>query len=340
MKDLYYTLPILAGIALSIILGLLVYGLSSLLDRFNRIYSPNVDADCVIKHPNTLSHLFIWSLYISHQVFHWSMLYYAQNYLKQSSRKIHPFHYWMAGMNLVFVLLHLIQTHVTYDGLVCSHLIHDHSLLWILWFILALSIHIVESDRRGFFLCYSFFHSPKLVKFAKKTLWLLFSAVILFNFWNYPLDVNHNSGLVVQVLELFFIAYSCLARTSFHENKYWLLWLEISAMQFGYPVILRWVPIQKLVPVLSISIITALTCLLTIVISKLHELSFRKPFKMLIEFVLLAGLCFVCDEMVFISILYFTNVLFCTLLSIVFSLICLILKLMYPFLGLLMRLYR
>ena len=84
-------------------------------------------------------------LYILHQMAHWAMLYYAQTRLKCSHKLQQPFHYWMAGMNLVYVLLYISKPYLFPDN-------SSYRLSWELplivlglsyWFLIAKSI-VVE----------------------------------------------------------------------------------------------------------------------------------------------------------------------------------------------------
>ena len=304
-------LPLLIGVVIICILfGLLVYFFSGFLDKFQRV---SYKEGMILKHQGTWSCVIVWSLYICHQVFNWSMLFYAQFYL-ETSHKLQPFHYWMAGVNLLFVQLHLAQSHITYDGLACKVPFGTSESL----FYLSIFIHIAESDRRGLFFYASFYSSSGLVKLAKKILPFFFSTVILFSFWHHPLEATIPL-LVRLVFELIFIIYSCLIKTPYFENKYWMLFLELLVnafiVSFKFPNSRLYDTVMSLIFV----------CQLVFVVSRMHQLPIRKKFKMVLDVVVIA--CFFCvytqvsfTDGVSVVILYYTNVVTVTGLVLVIKL--------------------
>ena len=265
-NEVYNTLPFLVGVVISTLVALLVHSLSGFLDKFPRVFKDHFYDIKILKHPDTWSCSLVWSLYICHQVFHWSMLLYARCYLR-TSHKLQPFHYWMAGVNLLFILLHLAQTHLTYDGLACNK---NDAFLHVLF--LSMLIHIAESDRRGLFFCNSFYSaSSRLRKLAKEVLPFYFSMVILFSFWHHPLDGT--PVLIARlVFELIFIVYSCLVRTLLFENKYWMLFLEL--LMLGFMTLLLDLPDLRtvVVPLLFVS-------QLVFVISAMHKATSEESFQ-------------------------------------------------------------
>ena len=55
-----------------------------------------------------------WGGYILHQVSLWALIYYAQERANKYSDKLHPVNIVALMVNAVFVLLHLLQTHLFY----------------------------------------------------------------------------------------------------------------------------------------------------------------------------------------------------------------------------------
>ena len=185
----------------------------------------------VLPEPTTTTRLTAWSLYLCHQVLHWAMLYYGQNYVNYS-HSLQPFHYWMAGMNFLFIGLHLLSTHTTYDGLAQdTHIVSALGavaimLIWVL---------LMENNRRGLFFGYSIPFPKDLIQFSRKYHGYYFSWAIVYNFWYHPMEGTfpHLSGLLYKFI---LMTQSCLFMTPIHYNKYWTCALEFIVLVHGTSV--------------------------------------------------------------------------------------------------------
>ena len=197
-------------------------------------------------------------------------------------------------------------------------------------------IHIAESGRKGLFFCDSLFYSSSgLVKLAKEILPFCFSTVILLSFWHHPLD-GTSFLLVRLVFELFFIAHSCLIRTPFFENKYWMLFLELLVIAFSvsfeYPIsrLKNEYPISRLKNDSLMSFM--FVCQLVFVVSTMHKLVMRTFFKMILDFVVIVCFCYVLvgyTDGVAILILYYINVIVTTGLLLIIYVIKYLLPILY-----------
>ena len=190
-----------------------------------------------LSEPTFYTRLSAWSLYACHQLLHLAMVYYGQGRLKYS-HSLRPFHYWMATMNFIFILLHLVQTHTTYDSLAQdTHILSALGsvavmLIWVL---------LMENYKRGIFFGHPFPFSHDLIKFARKYHGYYFSWAIIYNFWYHPMEgtLPHISGLFYKFLLL---VQSCLFMTPIHYNKYWTLTLEVAVLVHGTVVALITIP--------------------------------------------------------------------------------------------------
>ena len=142
--------------------------------------------------------------------------------------KLQPFHFWMAGINLVFVLLYVAQSHLFPDKI--SYDLPNELPLVVLglsWWIL-----IAKSCGRGLIFGYSISYSQSIAEVAETSLPYYFSFVVLFNFWYKPFVDIYGYFFVRLVVELIFIAHSCLIQTHFYKNKYWTLLLEVMVLPY------------------------------------------------------------------------------------------------------------
>ena len=218
------------GLSICVLLVLLVRAVS---DRLAAVpHLPDAGAMWyywILPEPTILTRLTVWLLYLSHQVLHWAMVYHGQKSVKYS-HALRPFNYWMVGMNMFFVVLHLLQTHTTYDGLAqdAQHILAALGpvtvmLIWVL---------LMENNRRGMFFGYALPLSKDLVEFSRKYHGYYFSWAIVYNFWYHPMEgtMAHLSGLLYK---FFLLTQSCLIMTPIHRNKYWTTALEFMVILHG-----------------------------------------------------------------------------------------------------------
>ena len=103
-----------AGIAVSFFLTFLIYALSYRLESV--LHFPDRGKlwyYWVLKEPTFWARFSVWSLYLCHQFAHWACIYYGQNHITKTTTKLQPIHYISLAVNLLFSVLHVIQTHVT-----------------------------------------------------------------------------------------------------------------------------------------------------------------------------------------------------------------------------------
>lgn len=183
----------------------------------------------VLPEPTITTRLTVWVLYMSHQLLHLVSVYYGQHYYNNYSHSLRPLHYWMAGMNFVFVLLHILQSHITYDGLA-----QDLPLIPVLGFagMALLWVLLMENNRRGLFFGYQIPFSENLIQFSRKYHPYYFSLAFVAVFWFHPMEGTwqHLSGLLYTLV---FLLQSCLFFTPMHCKKYWTCSVEVMVIIHG-----------------------------------------------------------------------------------------------------------
>ena len=248
----------LIGVATSVLLALLIYvSIGSLLK--DNSFSLE---DGFFFFTQPLHMLVSQPLYILHQLAHWAMVYYAHTHLK-CSHKLQPFHYWMAGMNLVFVLLYIAQPYLFPDK-ISYHLSYELPLVMLglsYWFLIA------KSSGRGLIFGY-FVPKQGIAEVAETSLPYYFSFAVLLNFWYKPFLDIYRFFFVRLVVELIFITYSCLIQKHIHENKHWSLLLEL--MVLPHTLIIFSFPAPDQETILIFSLVFAVV----FAISQMHGLNF------------------------------------------------------------------
>ena len=177
----------------------------------------------VLPNPTAVTRLSAWGLYACHQIAHWGLIYYAQTHIKKTTSKLHPVNYAALAVNLFFSLLHLVQTHVFYDGLAQDT--HEVSpqvsvvimLIWVL---------LMENYTRGMIVGYPLPLSKELIHFARKYHGYYFSWAVVYTFWYHPMETT--PGHLIGFLYTFLLLLQgSLFFTRIHLNSWWKLCLEL-----------------------------------------------------------------------------------------------------------------
>ena len=147
-------LALIVGIVASFLLALVIYvSVWSFLKpssfHLNTLSEINL---YLVKNPQVL----VSSLYVFHYPIHYAMTYYAQTRLR-CSNSLQPFHYWMVGMNFVFVMLH-VRCSVSSSTLLYRDAI-DLNLSTVFLYVLIVT---AKSTRRGLVFGYSIPYTLKM----------------------------------------------------------------------------------------------------------------------------------------------------------------------------------
>jgi hypothetical protein len=170
----------------------------------------------------------VWSFYLAHQFSLWGAIYWAQKNLIHLRAKpttgLTRYNLVALIINLAFILLHLIQTHVWFDGLAQDVPIWTSQGSVIVMLVIIL---IIENPRRGLFL------GKKMGKpmtasvsgFFRRSHPYIIGWAIVYTFWFHPMayDPQLVSGFFYMFLLFTQIS---LAYTVVHINKGWIVLLE------------------------------------------------------------------------------------------------------------------
>ena len=170
-----------------------------------------------------------WGLYAIHQVILWRLIYHAQTRVKKYATGLHPVNVWALGVNAFFIVLHLIQTHLWYDGIAqdMSSFTSQGSVVLMLCAIL-----VMENKRRGMFFSARAPLSERVVAFARKYHGYLFSWAVVYTFWFHPM-VSTPGHLVGFFYMFMLMMQGSLFLTRIHVNKWWTLTQEVTVLFHG-----------------------------------------------------------------------------------------------------------
>jgi len=172
--------------------------------------------------PTPITRLVVWSGYLLHNILAWTILYLAQRQKPNYSQQLRWFNWAMAIVNMVFIVLHILQTQYFFDGLAqdVPELTAFGSVALMLIVILML-----ETPRRGLLLGKKVKFQQRFIEILRRYHGYLFSWAIIYTFWYHPTEGT--AGHLMGFFYMFMLfAQSSLFFNRTHVNKWWKFGLE------------------------------------------------------------------------------------------------------------------
>lgn len=179
--------------------------------------------------PTVWTRLSVWGLYLLHQVTAWGLIYYGQTRVRKYSAGLQPINLVALATTAVFIVLHLIQTHVWYDGLAQDVSIFSSQgsvivlLVWVL---------LMENNRRGMFWGKKLPLGQEVVRWARTYHGYFFAWAAIYTFWYHPM-VSTPGHLIGFIYMFLLLLQGSLMYTRVHVNRYWTLALEFMVLIHG-----------------------------------------------------------------------------------------------------------
>lgn len=217
------SLLFLVAVFVSILLTVGIWLLDPLLDRFPHL--PDQGPSWYywkLPQPEVLSRITGWTGYILHQLFVWLCVC-AFIKSKSSGGKVMKINIIALTGNLFFILLHLLQTHLFYDGLAQDVPIwtSQYSVIGMLMIILIMLV-----PRRGIFFGKMRTLPDKIRGFFRQYHGYYISWALVFTFWFHPMDGDGQLLLGFFYMFLLFLQFS-FAGTYIHFKISWITLLEV-----------------------------------------------------------------------------------------------------------------
>lgn len=170
-----------------------------------------------------------WGGYMLHQVAIWGLIYYAQKTKIKYTSGLHRLNIAAFAVNAIFIVLHLLQTQLFYDGLAQDVSIWSSQASVVLMLIMIL---LMENQRRGLFFGKKVGFLKESARVARKYHGYIFAWGIIYTFWYHPMEttVGHLMGFLYT---FFLLVQGSLMFTRAHLNKWWTFVLEISVLVHG-----------------------------------------------------------------------------------------------------------
>lgn len=218
------------GILSSLFFVGLIWQLGPLLDKIQ--LAPDQGASWYywkLPNPTFWSRATAWGFYLAHQFTFWGLIYYAQTRVKKYSIKLHTINYIALGVNALFILLRVVQTHLWYDGLAQDVSIWSSQssvailLVWIL---------LMENNRRGMAFGKPLPISKEIIRFARKYHGYFFAWATVYTFWYHPTIAT--SGHLIGFFYMFLLLLQgSLFFTRIHTNRWWTFFQEATVLIHG-----------------------------------------------------------------------------------------------------------
>jgi hypothetical protein len=170
-----------------------------------------------------------WGLYLVHQLTAWGLIFYAQKYVRRYSTGLKPVNIVALASTAFFIVLHLIQTHIWYDGLAqdVSVFSSQNSVIVLLVWVL-----LMENSRRGMFFGKKLPISKEINRWARTYHGYFFAWATIYTFWFHPL-VSTPGHLIGFLYMFFLLLQGSLMYTKVHKNRYWTFTMEILVLVHG-----------------------------------------------------------------------------------------------------------
>jgi uncharacterized membrane protein YhdT len=179
--------------------------------------------------PNAVARLTAWGLYLAHNIIAWVIIFLAQREKPKFDHGLRWFNWAMIVTNLVFIVLHIIQSQLWYDGLAqdVPEITALASVAVMLMFII-----ILETPRRGLILGKKVKFQQQFMKIVREYHGYFFTWATIYTFWYHPTEGTwgHLAGFFYMFM---LFVQSALIFNRAHLNKWWTLTLEVFVLFHG-----------------------------------------------------------------------------------------------------------
>jgi hypothetical protein len=179
--------------------------------------------------PTVWSRLSAWTGYLLHQVTLWGLIWWAQRERPAYTGGLHRFNFVALAANAFFVVLHLVQTQLWYDGLAQD--VHEGSAQWSV-ILLLMAVVVMENQRRGVAFGRPLGFVTESAGVVRRYHGYFFAWATVYTFWYHPMIGT--SGHLAGFLYLFLmLLQGSLFFTRAHTNRWWMLTQELAVAAHG-----------------------------------------------------------------------------------------------------------
>jgi len=219
-----------AGIVFSLVFTAAIHLCESLLPEIR--FAPDTGASHYywkLPDPSWVTRAVVWSSYFAHQIMMWGLIWRAQRSGLAYTQGLHRINLIALVGNACFVLWHLAQTMVWYDGLAQD--VSIWSSQWSVIIMLVLILHL-ENQRRGVFFGKKIAFLTQTGVFVRKYHGFVFSWAIVYTFWFHPME-NTPGHLMGFFYTFMLMLQGSLFFTRIHRHPRWTIVLEVLVLFHG-----------------------------------------------------------------------------------------------------------
>lgn len=196
----------------------------------------------VAANPTVWSRATAWGGFLCHQLALWLCIYLAQIQRLRYTDRLKPLNWAALGVNVLFILVHFIQTRYWYDGLAQD--VPEMTALGTVAFMLMVIV-IMETPRRGLAFGKKVRFDRAFIDIARKYHGYIFSFAIVYTFWYHPMEstIGHLAGFFYMFVLLL---QSSLFFTKTHVHRIWTFLVEFLVLP--HSVFTAWMQGNAMVP--------------------------------------------------------------------------------------------
>lgn len=226
---------LIAGVVISLLLTGLTWLVNPLLPQID--FAPDTGYSHYywkLPDPTFWTRLSAWGGYLLHQGAMWGIIYYAQKNRLRYTSGMHRLNWIALGVNAAFIVIHLLQTMIWYDGLAQDVSIFSSQASVIIMLVMILHM---ENQRRGLFFGRKINFLTETGRVARKYHGYIFSWAIIYTFWYHPME-NTGGHLLGLLYTFMLLVQGSLFFTRAHLNRWWIVSLELMVLVHGTTVAL------------------------------------------------------------------------------------------------------
>jgi hypothetical protein len=173
--------------------------------------------------PTAITRLAAWVPFSLHWIAMWYLISRGRSERPKYVFGLHRFNLWAIIVNVFFVLLHVVQTNIWYDGLAQDT--HEATSLGSV-VIMLFAIMLMENNRRGLFFGKKVPMMFSAGDVVRRYHGYYFSWAIIYTFWYHPVEITQGHIAGFAYMNLLFLQGS-LFFTRWHTNRWWTMSLEL-----------------------------------------------------------------------------------------------------------------
>ncbi len=182
-----------------------------------------------LREPNAMARLTAWAGYLLHNIIAWVIIYFAQREKPKFGNHLHWFNWAMITTHFIFIVLHILQTQLFYDGLAQD--VPEVTALGSVAVMLMIII-LFETPRRGLIFGKKFKFKEGFVEIARKYHGYFFAWATIYTFWYHPTEGTLGHLIGFMYMFMLFVQ-SALIFNRAHIHRWWAFLLEVFVLVHG-----------------------------------------------------------------------------------------------------------